>query len=161
MAIPSFRIFLRPVLEIVASRREVQNARRSLIPIVQEKIHFSDAEAAERLDSAGNRLANRVAWALTYLTKSGLIEFPKRGLARITPEGEKFLASHAGEIAPRDLEVFPGYLEFKESCTPTQSEGREEGLILDEIDPEELINLGFREIKKDVAATSSCYRVLK
>ena len=115
MAIPGFRIFLRPVLELMAEKREVPNARHSLVPLVKDKMKFSDDEAAERLDSGGNRLANRVGWALTYLKKSGLVDFPKRGTARITSEGERFLTSHKGEIFPRDLEVFPGYQEFKQA----------------------------------------------
>jgi restriction system protein len=150
MTIPSFRIFLRPVLELVSEKKEVPNARNSLVPFVQQKMNFSDTEAGERLDSGGNRLSNRVGWALTYLKKAGLVEFPKRGLARITVEGDKFLSSHRGEISPRDLEVFPGYMEFKKVSGTNELQENDNDRAMDEIDPEEKINLGFREIRNDV-----------
>ncbi|MBP9709008.1 MAG: hypothetical protein KBD78_15335 [Oligoflexales bacterium] len=67
MTIPSFRSFLRPVLEVVATQKEITNPRLNLVPIVKEKMGFSDEEAAERLESGGLRLNNRVGWALTPL----------------------------------------------------------------------------------------------
>lgn len=55
MAIPSFRSFLRPVLQIMAEQDEVVNPRAKLVPIIKEKMKFSDEEAAEKLESGGNR----------------------------------------------------------------------------------------------------------
>ncbi|MCB9085217.1 MAG: restriction endonuclease [Bdellovibrionaceae bacterium] len=151
MAIPSFRSFLRPVLEIMAEINEVSNPRAKLVPIVKEKMGFSDEEAAERLESGGNRLQNRVGWALTYLKKSGLIESPKRGVATITESGRNFLNEHDGPISPKDLEVFPGYLEFKAGNKNNEKNGSAEPETdIDEIDPEEKINMGFKEIKNSV-----------
>ncbi len=147
MTIPGFKTFLRPVLEIMAEIREVTNARSKLVPLVQKKMNFSDAEASEKLESGGNRLSNRVGWALTYLTKSGLVEVPKRGLAKITPSGEEFLKSHKGEITPRDLEIFPGYMEFKLSTLETKENSTASNANLADIDPEEKISIGYREIK--------------
>lgn len=60
MAIPSFRSFLRPVLEVMAEQDETINPRVKLVPIIKEHMKFSDEEAAERLESGGNRLQNRV-----------------------------------------------------------------------------------------------------
>lgn len=150
MAVPGFRYFLRPVLELVAEKREVLNARNSLIVPVKEKMGLSDQDAAERLDSGGNRLANRVGWALTYLTKAGLVEFPKRGQVRITAEGFKFLAAHSGDIEWKDLNEYPGYRAFCNASTRDVPRDSGDNVVLDEIDPEEKINIGFREIKNDI-----------
>ncbi len=149
MAIPSFRSFLRPVLEAMSEVDQINNPRTSLVPIIKQKMQFSDEEASEKLESGGNRLENRVGWALTYLKKSGLVTFPKRGTSMISAEGKKFLSMHKGEIAPKDLEKFPSYLEFKngsgESEKPTVMD---RNLNMEEVDPEEKINLGYGEIKK-------------
>ncbi len=147
MSIPSFRSFLRPVLEVMANQDEVVNPRAKLIPVIKEKMNFSDEEALEKLDSGGNRLQNRVGWALTYLKKSGLVIFPKRGIAKITEDGRNFLKSHKGEISPKDLEIFPGYLEFKKGNERTEDETSAQNSNIEEVDPEEKINLGYKEIK--------------
>jgi restriction system protein len=150
MAVPGFRYFLRPVLELVADKKEVSNARNSLIIPVKEKMRLTEQDAAERLDSGGNRIANRVGWALTYLTKAGLVEFPKRGYVRITAEGIKFLATHSGDIQWSDLNEYAGYREFTNASTADDSRDSSDNVVLDEIDPEEKISIGFREIKNDV-----------
>jgi restriction system protein len=147
MAIPSFRSFLRPVLQIMAEQDEVVNPRAKLVPIIKEKMKFSDEEAAEKLESGGNRLQNRVGWALTYLKKSGLVTFPKRGVAKITDNGKTFLKKHDGPIAPKDLEVFPSYIKFKKGNDQSEDEMASQSASMEEIDPEEKINLGYKEIK--------------
>ena len=147
MAIPSFRSFLRPVLEVMASHDEIVNPRAKLVPIIKEKMKFSDEEAIEKLESGGNRLQNRIGWALTYLKKSGLVTFPKRGVAKITDTGKSFLVEHKGQIAPKDLEKFPGYIMFKKGNDQDDNETSAQTTNIEEVDPEEKINLGFKEIK--------------
>lgn len=146
MAIPSFRSFLRPVLEVMSSHDEVVNPRAKLVPIIQQKMGFSAEEAAEKLESGGFRLQNRVGWALTYLKKAGLVTFPKRGVAKISQEGRNFLKEHEGAIAPKDLEKFPGYIEFKKGNDPEEEDVSDHANI-EEVDPEEKINLGYKEIR--------------
>lgn len=150
MAIPSFRSFLRPVLELMASYEEVVNPRAKLVPLIKEKMNFSDEEALEQLESGGNRLRNRIGWALTYLKKAELISFPKKGIAKITETGKAFLLEHKGPIAPKDLERFPGYMEFKKESNQTENEVLTYNANIEEIDPEEKINLGFKEIKNSL-----------
>ena len=150
MPIPSFRSFLRPVLEIVAEKKEISNPRLNLVPAVKEKMQFTDEDAAERLDSGGLRLNNRVGWALTYLKKAGLIKFPKRGLAVITNEGNSFIKEHKGDIAPKDLERFPGFLAFKGGKkNGANASELDSSNLLEDLDPEEKINIGYGEIKRN------------
>ncbi len=149
MSIPSFRSFLRPVLETMAELKEVQDPRTNLEPLIVQKMKFTDEEVAERLESGGSRLKNRIGWALTYLTKAGLVISPQRKTFAITPVGIAFLNKHKGPIAPKDLEQFPSYLEFKN--VSLQSDDKQEinpsNIDLDDLDPEEKINVGFTEIK--------------
>jgi restriction system protein len=151
MSIPDFRSFLRPVLEQVAELESVINPRATLVPLVKDRMGFSDLEASERLESGGNRLQNRVGWALTYLKKSGLINFPKRAHAIITEDGKSFLKLHAGPISPKDLEVFPGYLDFKKGNKKDSDETSNlDQDNLENFDPEEKINFGYNEIRNSV-----------
>lgn len=144
MAIPGFKVFLRPTLEVINSLTEVP--RSKIVQLVKDKMGFSDEEANERLESGQSRLQNRVGWAITYLKKAGLIVLPRKGVLQITPEGSKFIAEHKGAIEPKDLEKFQGYINFKNTKNSTSVEV-EESTTFDEIDPEEKINIGFTEIK--------------
>lgn len=144
--IPNFKSFLRPVLEVVAEQKEVHNPRTKLVPIIKNKMGFSDAEASEKHQNGGFRLVGRVGWALTYLKKSGLVVFPKRAVVQISEIGKRFLAEHQGPISPKDLEIFPGFMEFK-AGNKTDDKSEDKNGDIEEIDPEEKINLGFREIK--------------
>lgn len=149
MAIPSFRSFLRPVLEIMAEVEIVQDPRTNLEPLIVKKMGFTEQEVAERLVSGGSRLKNRIGWALTYLTKAGLVVSPQRKTFTITPDGAAFLKRHKGAISPKDLEEFPSYLDFKNaSLNPSEkNETSQENISLDELDPAEKINIGYTEIK--------------
>lgn len=147
MAIPSFSAFLRPVLEAMRDAGELSQPRFTLVPTIKERMKFSEEEASERLESGGNRLQNRIGWALTYLKKAGLVAFPKRSYANITSEGIRFLESHRGEIIPKDLEIFPGYRQFKSAEARIAIVEDSPTDFLEEIDPEEKINIGFKQIK--------------
>jgi restriction system protein len=147
MPIPGFKIFLRPVLEALNEHNELAMPRTSLMPIIKEKMNLTEDECSEKLDSGGNRLHNRIGWALTYLKKSGLIDFPRRAVAQITDQGRTFLTAHQGPIEPKDLEIFPEYLKFKEGNIRDDKLEAIPEKNLEEIDPEEKINLGYKEIK--------------
>lgn len=150
MAIPGFSAFLRPALELVVEYKEINQARSTLTHYTKELMGFTDEEAAERLNSGGSRLANRVGWALTYLKKAGLIVFPARGVARITPEGEEFLKNHKGPIAVKDLDQFASFKEFRTAKnSPDQSAVPESE---EELDPEDRIDMAITEIKRTVAS---------
>jgi restriction system protein len=147
MAIPGFKSFLRPTLEIVCSFKEVH--RSKIIELVSKKMHFNEAELNERLESGKNRLQNRVDWAITYLKKSGLIQFHQKGLVVISKDGQKFLKEHNGTISPKDLEKFSGYCEFRAKKNQSNTEDNP-NVQIDEVDPEEKINMGYQEIKNNV-----------
>ena len=151
MAIPGFSSFLRPVLELVAKNKRVDGARRSLSPLIKEKMKFSDAEANERLSSGGKRLENRVGWALTYLTKAGLISFPNRGIAEITDLGLQFLKTHTGPIAVKDLDRFEPFKEFRSNKAKALGVDEPDQISNEELDPEDRIDSAIREIWAAVA----------
>ncbi len=144
MAIPGFKVFIRPTLEVIAKLKEVP--RSEIVELVREGMQLTDEEASERLESGQNRLQNRVGWAVTYLKKANLINMPLKGLLAITTEGQNFLAEHKGVINPKDLEKFSGFAEFREKKNP-QEESTDNNYHFDEIDPEEKINIGYKEIK--------------
>jgi len=150
MAVPGFKAFLRPVLEVVSEQVTVKSPRRTLVPFVKEKMKLSDEDVLETLNSGGNRLRNRVGWALTYLKKAGLVSSPKRGVAEITKIGSTFLETHTGDISPKDLTQFESFLEFKKGNKAIEESTVSDLSSLDELDPEEKINIGYTEIEASI-----------
>ena len=70
--IPTFDQFLRPILAL-AGKGPI--TRRSVQPLLAEKFKLTEAEVLHRVPSgSATLLANRSGWAMTFLTKAGLIE---------------------------------------------------------------------------------------
>jgi restriction system protein len=98
---------------------------------------------------------NRVGWARTYFTKSGLLEMTRRSHYKITARGKEVLKSNPKQINMKFLEQFPEYIEFKEK------EGtRKKGQRSDDSDeeeqnasktPEEILEYAYQEIRDNLA----------
>ncbi|HVO83911.1 MAG TPA: winged helix-turn-helix domain-containing protein [Syntrophobacteria bacterium] len=110
MAIPSFQVMMRPVLEVLEATgaRSLADWRDE----VQRRVQISDKQREERLEDSHVRVFdNRVAWAVTHLRLAGLTEGPKGSLWAITESGREFLENHEGPISVKDLQTIPSYVE--------------------------------------------------
>lgn len=56
-----------------------------------EKFSLSEEDVSTQMQSGGSLLKNRVAWAVTYLSKADLMVRTGTGLFRTTPKGEKLV----------------------------------------------------------------------
>jgi restriction system protein len=109
MPIPTYDEMLRPILAM-AEKGEI--TRRTAAEAMVGYFDLTQEEIASRLPSGGSTyVRNRAGWAMTFLTKAGLIEKAAPRTYRITELGREFLAKYPKEIAPKDLESIPGYLE--------------------------------------------------
>jgi restriction system protein len=91
--------------------------------------HFdlSDSEREERLPSGGLRVANRAGWAITHLSKGGLIDKVKRGTYRITERGKDFLEAHPGKVTYQTLkDDVPEYQQAWQEAMEQKAEKRSE-----------------------------------
>jgi restriction system protein len=109
MPIPTFVQLLRPLLEL-ATQGDL--ARRSGTEAMIQKFKLTPAEAEQRLPSGGSTyIRNRVGWAMSFLTKGGLIAKVAPKTYRATEFGKEFLAKHPETIPVADLEAIPGWEE--------------------------------------------------
>lgn len=108
MAIPTYDQLFRPVLELATRQRITRN---SATEAVIAEFKLTPEEIAHRLPSGGSTIRNRTGWAMTFLTKAGLIEkvAPKNYTA--SASGALFLERHQGPIREKDLRKIPGYNE--------------------------------------------------
>jgi restriction system protein len=102
------------------------------------------------------RLYNRVTWAVTYLTKSLLLERIGRGRFRIAPRGRDVLAQNPVRIDNHFLEQFAEYQAFKskraEKAWDTRKAGATDVSAEDpEITPEERLEAAYEELRDALA----------
>lgn len=94
MPIPVYDAFYRPLLEFAADRQE--HPLKDAIEYLAVKFGVTPEEREILIPSGGQQLLNnRAGWGRTYLAKAGLLEYPQRGVFRITDRGAQALASGA------------------------------------------------------------------
>jgi restriction system protein len=112
VATPDFQSLMRPVLEVHTdgaphSAAEVRDRVASALGVTED-------DRKVMLPSGGQTLyANRVAWAVTHLAQSALLERPARGITQITPRGQQVLRDHTDRVDMNLLASFPEYVEFR------------------------------------------------
>lgn len=109
MAIPTFDKCLRPVLALAVAE---DVTRRSATEAMAREFDLTSSEIEQRLPSGGATvIRNRTGWAMTFLTKGGLIAKVAPRTYRATDAGRDFLLNHPTAITAADLEAIPGYEE--------------------------------------------------
>jgi restriction system protein len=81
---------------------------------VSQHFRMSPQDLAEKMTSGQGKFKNRVAWSKLHLKKAGLIEYPSRGITRITSRGQEFLRRNPASLRMKDLFESPEYIEFRE-----------------------------------------------
>lgn len=122
MAVPTWDDMIRPILE-VAHDRDI--TRRDAHTLMCDHFDLSESQRQERLPSGGLRVANRAGWAITHLSKGGLIAKVKRGTYRITDRGRAFLSAHPGPISYQTMkDDVPEYQQAWQEAMEQKAEKR-------------------------------------
>ena len=164
MAIPDYQTIMLPLLQYASDGEE--HASRD--PVKQLAVHFglSKAELREVVPS-GTRpmVADRVAWALSYLRQAGVLQSSRRGFFRISERGMSVLATHPERVDNRLLAQFPEFREFLArnrrpalaSPVETECNGNVaatellEEAVQQRQTPSELLEDAFQTIRQDLA----------
>lgn len=149
--IPSWSVFMRPVLEVLADGQPRQ--RRSLATGVLDHMGLTEAQRAELLPAGDSKALNRVSWALSALKRAGAIVTPQRAVFQITESGRELLSSNPADITEGDLKLIPAYQDY----VPVRGRGVDKGSTVDsaphaDIDPLEQIESGIEQFEADVAS---------
>jgi restriction system protein len=155
MSIPGYQDFMLPLLQIAADGTEHRVAEAMETLAVQ--LGITEAEQELMLPSGTQtRFYNRVTWALTYLSKSLLLEKTGRGKFRIAPRGLEVLTRHPGRIDNAFLDQFPEYRVFKTKRADKAVETKK-GIAVDQIavdpdiTPEEQLEAAHEELRDALA----------
>lgn len=111
MPIPDYQDCMLPLLELLADGKDY--TLRAVVTALADRFGLTEDERMEMLPSGQQAvIANRVAWAKTYLKKAGLLAQPSRGVVRISEAGRAVLAKKPGRIDNAFLRQYPTFAEF-------------------------------------------------
>jgi restriction system protein len=156
MAIPDYQSLMLPVLSTSSSgERRIADVVKNLA----DELGLTPEERTQLLPSGAQTLfANRVHWAKTYLSKAGLIEGTRRGYFKITPRGQKVLASNPARIDNEFLSQFEEFEKFRRRATQETAdnprEAEPEPLLNQTQTPDETMRAAHRQIDASLAQDS-------
>lgn len=85
-------------------------SRRSVVEPISDLFQLSSEEREQTIPSGQSTvMQSRSGWAMTYLTKGGLIEKVSRGQYCITDRGRDFLIKYPTEISHQNLRDIDGW----------------------------------------------------
>ena len=113
MPVPDFQSLMLPALKAFAGGGE------PTLTQVRERIAIAEGLTAddvrEMLPSGRQAVfVNRVSWAVIYMERAGLLERVRRGLYRLTPEGERLLSRKPSRIDLNLLGEYPDFAEWSQ-----------------------------------------------
>lgn len=149
--IPTYQEFMRPLLEITSNGNEIKI--RDAINSLADQFHLTQDERLEKLPSGRvTVLDNRIGWAKTYLTKSGLLESTRRAHFVITERGKQALSDPHAVIDNAYLKQFEEFNAFKEQKNDAQPIQVETNVELeDDITPDETLRAAYKQINNALA----------
>lgn len=122
MPIPTFDLMLRPLLALAC---QGPLTRRAAEPAMADHFGVSPEDRTLRIPSGGSTVVgNRAGWAMTFLTKAGLIAKVAPRTYRATSAGQTFLDEHPERITLKDLEALEGWLA---AWQPKHQNGDQQG----------------------------------
>ncbi len=108
MAIPTFEMMLRPILAM-ATQESI--TRIGVTAAMEDHFNLSQEEREARIQTGATYVRNRAGWAMTFLTKAGLIEKVASRTYKATEFGRSYLLEHPNQITNKDLQKIPGFME--------------------------------------------------
>src|SRR5437870_1145619 len=152
MPIPDYQTVMLPLLKVAADGKE--HHIRDAIDTLGNQFGLTEQERKELLPSGVDRIFdNRIGWARTYLKKSGLIEYPKRGYFKATERGQNIIAKKVPQIDVAFLKQYPEFVEFwaaKKPATATEEETASESPEVSSVTPEEALAAGYLKLRKQI-----------
>jgi restriction system protein len=155
MAIPGYQEFMLPLLRIAGDSKE-HSVTEAMVTLAQQ-MKISDDDRDMLLPSGTQtRFYNRITWALTYLSKSLLIEKTGRGRFRIAPRGVDILKKNPVRIDNKFLEQFAEYQTFKtkkkEKIAAIVGAKDGDAAVADpDITPDEQLDVAYKELRETLS----------
>lgn len=152
MTVPDFQTIMLPLLRTITDQREY--SIRDVIENLAKEFNLTEQDRKELLPSGQQYVFdNRVGWARTYLKKAGLLDSPKRGFIKISPQGLEVLKKEPNKINVAFLKQYPAFVEFQFSKRSENAEQQSKYLSSDkDVTPLESLEEGYNTITKNLVS---------
>jgi len=148
MPIPDFQVFLVPVLRFTQDGSE--HATTELRQKIAENLKLTQEELEQKLPSGRQSVfANRVAWAIVYLTKAGALRNIRRGVYQITQRGKDLPKQNSEGLTVRALNAFPEFVAFQKG--DHSQNNKSEAKIEATQTPEEQLSAAYEVLREALA----------
>lgn len=144
MSIPKWHEFMGPVLRVM--KDGATRDRSEITEAAASEVALTDAEREVTLTTGQPMYANRVGWAISYLTKAGALSRPERGRYVIGEDGRTLVSDYPG-VSRDDVEKVTGYRRSR--SIPGAAFAADD---VESLNPAELIDQGIKQIHAEVAA---------
>lgn len=155
MAVPGYQDFMLPLLKIAADGQE--HTMSEAMTALAQQLGISEQDQELMLPSGTQtQYYNRVTWAVTYLTKSLLLEKTGRGRFKIAARGLDVLKQKPARIDSAYLDRFPEYKAFKTKKNKAQAavavaHDGSSGDASADITPDEQLDIAYKELRETLA----------
>ncbi|WP_292529768.1 winged helix-turn-helix domain-containing protein [Methylocystis sp.] len=127
-----FLRFMNPLLDVL--REKGGQARpREIYDVIAQRLNLSDEQRTATLKSGSLKFENQIAWARSYLVKTGYLDSPSHGIWRLTDKGKD-----AHLDGPDIDSIFQRVLEMK----TLSAAGKETAFIHDSAAEKEPVAIG-------------------
>lgn len=154
MAIPDYQTLMLPILQLL-SDGEVRRTVPEITDPIGEQFHLTPEDHQQRLQSGvQSTFENRAHWAVTYLSKAGLLIRPVRGRVQITDAGRQALAQAPAKIDVKFLTSYPSFEAFRAKTKPKVpgATGDDAEAVICDQNPEELLYRTYDALRASVEA---------
>ena len=149
MPIPDYQSIMLPLLRY--ARDEKEHSIGDATVALGDEFMLTQDERREILPSGQQgRFHNRVGWARTDLKEAGLLESPRRGYFRITPQGVGVLQTAPERIDVKFLNGFPSFREFRR--LRHEKQGEDAAVPTAGTTPEEALEDAYQNLRESLAA---------
>ena len=149
MPVPDFQTLMLPVLKALSAREETRLSE------VRKRVASAEGLTAEDLQEllpSGRQtvFANRVAWAVIYMHRAGLVERVRRGVYRLATQGQELLDQAPERIDLKLLQNYPAFAKWRSPRTDPPPSGASPAHIQDEpvSTPEEILDEVTRQLRE-------------
>jgi len=155
MAVPGYQDFMLPLLKLAADGQE--HKITEAIDALASQFGLSEQEQELMLPSGTQtRVYNRGTWAVTYLTKSLLLDKPARGRFKIAPRGVDVLKKNPARIDNAFLMQFDEFRAFKtkrikSADTIAVIDDDDKGEVGPTITPDEQLDAAYKDLRETLA----------
>lgn len=138
MTVPSYQDFMLPTLKLIADNCEHKS--RDIVEQTADMLGLTEEDKQEKLPSQTQATYyNRAMWARTYLKKACLLDYPERGVIKITQRGLDLLKTNPEKITKNSLLQYDEFRDFQNTVNIEQNEIDTPEATEKEKTPDELI----------------------